>query len=148
MVGGVRYAVDIQLVQEIINPLPIVNLPHSPPAILGVSDHRGEVVPILDLRLRLGLEAAENTRRTKWVIVQLEDRSVGMVVDAVTDVFGAGGDSQREVPSLGFGDEARGIAAVHAHQGTLVFVIDVDRVAAPAEAIDMDHIRRFASGES
>lgn len=142
VVGDVRYAVDILRVREIINPLPVVGLPHAPPAVIGVADHRGQVVPVIDLRRRFQLAATEATRRTKWVIVQVDRRAVGLVVDAVTDVFGAGDPDQRDVPSLGSGDAARGILAVYKYDGALVFVLDVDRVAAPAEALDMDGLAR------
>lgn len=146
VVGDVRYAVDILRVREIINPLPIVPLPHAPRAIVGVADHRGKVVPVLDLRRRFGLPPAEVTRRTKWVIVRLEARAVGLVVDAVTDVFGAGEPGQRDVPRLGIGDTARGITSVYKHEDELVFVLDIDRIAAAAEAIDMDGaVRRLSA---
>ncbi len=61
LVGDVRYAVDILKVREIINPLDIVELPQSPSSVVGVADHRGEVVPIVDLRARFGLPSAEPT---------------------------------------------------------------------------------------
>jgi purine-binding chemotaxis protein CheW len=147
VVGDVRYAVDILRVREIINPLPLVALPHAPRAVVGVSDHRGSVVPVLDLRLRFGLDATRVTHRTKWIVVALQERSVGLVVDGVTEVFGAGPGDQRDVPSLGLGDAARGIAAVFKHDGSLVFVLDIDRVAAPAEAIDMSALAKLAHGE-
>lgn len=147
VVGDVRYAVDILRVREIINPLPIVPLPHAPRAIVGVADHRGLVVPVLDLRKRFGLPEGAVTRRTKWVIVRLESRAVGLVVDAVTDVFGGTEPDQRDVPRLGVGDAARGITAVYEHEDELVFVLDIDRIAAAAEAIDMDGaVRRLSAG--
>ena len=62
LVGDVRYAVDILRVREIINPLGVVPLPHAPPVVVGVSDHRGQVVPVIDLRKRFGLPSAEATR--------------------------------------------------------------------------------------
>lgn len=136
IVGGIRYAVDILRVREIINPQDLVALPNAPPVVTGVADHRGEVMPILDLRRRFGLPPEAATRRTKWIIVRVGRRSAGLVVDAVTEVFGAGEDSARQVPELGAGDAARGISAVHAHEGSLVFVIDVDRIAAAAEAYE------------
>lgn len=139
-VGDVRYAVEILRVREIINPLPIVALPHAPPSVLGVADHRGLVVPVLDLRRRFGLPPEAPSRRTKWIVVEGDGRAVGLVVDAVTEVFGAGVDQQREVPRLGSGDEARGIAAVFATSEGLWFVIDVDRVAAPAQTIEMPEL--------
>ena len=149
VVGDVRYAVDILRVREIINPLPIVTLPHAPPAVLGVADHRGLVIPIVDLRRRFGLEPAAPTRRTKWIVVQVDGRAVGLVVDAVTDVFGAAETDQRDAPELGAGDAARGILAVYKYDAALVFVLDIDRVAAPAEVIDVaDATRRMAAEAS
>jgi len=141
-VGEVRYAVDIFRVREIIHPLPLVGLPHAPPVVIGVADHRGEVVPVVDLRLRFGLPAidAAKSARAKWIIVDIDDRSVGLLVDFVTDVFGAGPTDQREVPRLGIGDERRGIAAVYMHQGALVFVIDVDRVANAALDVELPEV--------
>lgn len=150
LVGEVSYAVDIFRVREILNPLPVVALPHAPSVVIGVADHRGQVVPIVDLRRRFGLPPIPPTRRTKWILVGSEGRSVGLVVDAVTDVFGAGPADQREVPSLGYGDEARGIAAVYSYESSLVFVIDVDRVAAPAQQVDVaaaTHLMVEAGGE-
>ncbi len=142
-VGEVRYAVDIQRVKEIINPLPLVDLPHAPEMIIGVADHRGEVVPVLDLRLRFGLPPAAPTRRTKWVILGTEGRSVGLIVDAVTEVFGAGPHEQRDVPSLGVGDARRGISAVYSHDGELVFVIDSEAVVSPTAELDFEGLERL-----
>lgn len=147
VVGRVRYAIDILRVREIINPLPMVSLPHAPHSVIGVADHRGTVVPVLDLRLRFGLKGTRPTRRTKWVIVATGDKSVGFVVDEVTDVFGTAAPDQRDVPALGKGDEMRGISAVYKYDGALVFVLDVDRVAAPAEALDMADLDNFDAGK-
>jgi purine-binding chemotaxis protein CheW len=141
-VGDVQYAVDILRVREIITPLEIVPIPHAPPAVLGVSDHRGEVVPVLDVRKRFGLPPIERTRRTKWIVVELGERLVGLVVDSVTDVFGAGEPDKRSVPQIGVGDTARGISAVFTYAGRLVFVLDVDRIAAVAEVIDLGAIHQ------
>jgi purine-binding chemotaxis protein CheW len=148
VVGGVRYAIDILRVREILNPLPVVVLPHAPSSILGVADHRGEVVPVLDLRGRFGLPPAGKSTRVKWVIVDLESRSIALVVDEVTDVFGAGADDHRDVPSLGSGEKARGIAAVYKYEGGLVFVVDLDQVAAPASDIDLGGLSDLAGVSS
>jgi len=145
-VGDVHYAVDIFRVREIINPLTMVPLPHAPAAVIGVADHRGEVVPVLDVRMRFGLTPAAATRRTKWIIVELGERLVGLVVDWVTDVFGAAEGEQRSVPAIGVGDAARGISAVYAHEGVLVFVLDVDRIAAVAEVLDLSGLRELSAG--
>lgn len=137
LLGEVHYAIDIRRVKEIIRPLGVVPLPHPPPAVIGVADHRGEVVPILDVRTRFGLPEAAITRRTKWLLVMLPGKTVGLVVDAITEVFAAGDEEQRAVPSIGAGDAARGITAVFGYGGKLVFVLDVDRIAAAAELVDV-----------
>ena len=138
IVGEVSYAVDIGVVSEIINPLGYVKLPHAPDVVIGVADHRGDVVPIIDLRRRFGLAARPADRRTKWVLVRTSERTVGFVVDAVTEVFGTDEASRRGAPLLGKGDETRGIEAVHRVDGGLVFLLDVERVAAPAIELDID----------
>ena len=152
-VGDVRYAVDIHLVREIVNPLPLVALPHAPDEVIGVSDHRGDVLPVIDLRVRFGLEESDVTRRTKWIIVRVPGREqvVALVVDAVADVFGAGKDEQRSVPELGRGQDVRGIAQVYSHDGTLVFVVDPNAVTSAAQQIDpktLPPLLRGGSGET
>jgi len=136
-VGNVRYAVEIGAVSEIVNPMPTVELPHAPDVVAGVVEHRGEVVPIVDLRRRFALPPKAPDRRTKWVLVRTHTGTVGLVVDSVTEVFGAGEDSKRGVPLLGKGDDLRGFSSVHKVGGELIFVIDVERVAAPAAEIDV-----------
>jgi purine-binding chemotaxis protein CheW len=128
VVGQVEYAVAIARVKEIANPLEVVALPHPPPAVVGVADYRGDVVPVVDLRTRFGLQAAAATRRTKWIVVDVSGRLVALVVDAVTEVFGTGGAELRPAPTLGGGDDVRGIAGVANHGKGLVFVLDTARL--------------------
>ncbi|MEZ4224426.1 MAG: chemotaxis protein CheW [Polyangiaceae bacterium] len=134
LVGDVHYAVPISSVREIVNPLPIVGLPHAPAAVTGVADHRGEVVPIIDLRRRFGLDKTADERRAKWILVNVDGRTIGLRVDAVTEVFGTGGADLREAPMLGEGDDHRGILGVTNYDEALVFVLDVgsfERLTAP-----------------
>jgi purine-binding chemotaxis protein CheW len=128
LVGEVQYAVPIARVKEITNPMALVELPHAPPSIVGVSDYRGDVVPVVDLRLRFGLPATHPTRKTKWLVVDVAGRTVAIVVDAVTEVFGTGGADLRPAPSLGGGDDVRGLAGVTNFAGKLVFVLETARL--------------------
>lgn len=128
VVGDVRYAVPIGRVREIVNPLPLTELPHAPEAIAGVADHRGEVVVVMDLRARFGLPKRGGDRRTKWVLVELGGRTVGLRVDTVTEVFGELGAALRPVPELGVGDDVRGFSGVISHGGEMNFVLDLDRI--------------------
>ena len=128
VVGDVAYAVPIVHVQEIVAPLELTELPHSPDVVAGVADHRGQVIPIVDLRARFKLPKASDRRRVKWILVRVEERTFGLAVDRVTDVFGTGGVDIRPAPSLGGGEDSRGIVGVTSYEGILVFVLDVTRL--------------------
>jgi purine-binding chemotaxis protein CheW len=127
VVGDVHYAVEIAKVREIVNPLEITQLPHTPGEVAGVADHRGEVVPIIDLRVRFGLALRDADRATKWILIVTRDHLVGLVVDGVTEVFGAGGDEIRPTPEVGGNRGVRGITGVVSHGGRLTFVLDTVR---------------------
>jgi purine-binding chemotaxis protein CheW len=127
VVGEVAYAVPISAVREIINPVALTELPHAPRAVAGVADHRGEIVPIFDLRVRFGLSPLPDPRRAKWILIDVEGRGIGLMVDRVTDVFGTGGAEIKPPPVLGGGEDTRGIAGVTTRDGELTFVLDVDR---------------------
>jgi purine-binding chemotaxis protein CheW len=143
-VGEVYYAVPIGCVKEIINPINLTKLPYAPGAISGVVDHRREVVPIVDLRARFGMQRTEERRRTKWILVDVGGRTIGLVVDRVTGVFGTGGQGLRPAPNLGGGEEVRGIAGVTSHDGTLVFVLDIDRLESVVESLQLDEMQLTA----
>jgi purine-binding chemotaxis protein CheW len=127
VVGDVSYAVPITIVREIVNPGLITALPHLSSAIAGVADHRGEVIVLIDLRARFGLGPSTDQSRSKWVLLAAGERIVGLIVDQVTDVFGLGTEHVRQPPSLGSGEDTRGIAGVILHGGVLTFVLDVSR---------------------
>lgn len=127
VVGDVFYAIDISVVREIVNPLPVTPLPHTPMEVAGVADHRGEVVPVIDLRVRFGLPSAQPTRSTKWILVDGGTNPIGLIVDAVTEVFGTAGDELRATPEVGGHKGARGISGVTSHNGALTFVLDTEK---------------------
>lgn len=136
VVGDVAYAVPIGRVKEIVNPLVLTELPHAPVAVAGVADHRGEVVPIVDLRVRFGLPRLADPRRAKWILIDVEGQTLGLAVDRVTDVFGTGGADIRRAPALGSGDDIRGISGVITYDGTLTFVLDVSRFRSVIEPLE------------
>ncbi|MBK6693442.1 MAG: purine-binding chemotaxis protein CheW [Myxococcales bacterium] len=128
VVGDVSYAVAIGAVREVTLPLRIDALPQAPPAVLGVADYRGVIVPVIDLRQRFGLPAAPLLRR-KWLLCDVGGRQVALVVDRVSEVFGTAGAALRPPPLLGTGADVRGLAGVTELDGRLVFVLDVMRFA-------------------
>ncbi len=80
------YGVDIAAIEQIIEPQRITTVPRTPPYIAGLTNLRGTVLPVIDLRKRLGLLAQEPTRETRIVVAQIRNTRLGMIVDAVTEV--------------------------------------------------------------
>jgi purine-binding chemotaxis protein CheW len=145
IVGDVSYAVPITAVKEIVNPATLTTLPHLPPAVAGVADHRGDVIVVVDLRARFGLGVLEDQSRSRWVLVNVVGRSVGLIVDQVTEVFGTGGEQVRAAPALGAGDDKRGIVGVISHGGALTFVLDVSRFEALTASVPQELFSLAAS---
>lgn len=96
LLGDVMYAVRIEVVRQIVNPLTIVDVPHAPPSVKGVADYRGEVVPVVDLRERFGLPSIAPSRKTKWVVLDVsggaKPRSVARLVTGDPLTFRRGTD--------------------------------------------------------
>jgi purine-binding chemotaxis protein CheW len=134
-VGTILYALEVARIREIVNPLPVIELPRERPFVLGVADYREQVVAVVDLRRLFGLPAQETKRRTKWVILETSGMLVGVVVDAVLDVFSSAENPQRDVPVLDERHHGRGITSAYRRSGRLVFLLDPERLVEPAMAI-------------
>ncbi len=100
-IGGEDYAIDIMRVREIIHPLPITPVPRAPAFVEGVVRLRGEVIPVLDVRKRLGVEARPPTRKSRFLIVNVAGRRIGLVVDEVCEVLRLPRSDIRAAPALG-----------------------------------------------
>jgi purine-binding chemotaxis protein CheW len=132
-VAGAEYGVDILRVQEIRGWSAPMPLPRTPPFVKGVINIRGDIIPIADLRERLGLPAHEPGATTAIVVVRIDHggRSTvrGIVVDAMSDVTNVDAAQVKPPPEVaeaaGFAAFARGIAIV---DDKLITILDVDRV--------------------
>ncbi len=144
VVASEEFGVDILRVQEIrgwSRPMP---LPRTPPYIKGVINIRGDIVPIADLRERLGLAPVEAGPTTVIVVVRVEHqgqaRTVGFVVDAMSDVTTVSQDAIKPPPDMvdasGVAGMASGIALV---EQRMITILDVDRVfPVPSSALLVD----------
>ena len=82
-----NYGVDIAAVDGIVKMQPITNVPHAPSFVEGITNLRGEVLPVIDLRKRFGLPQGEASKDTRIVNVEVDGLKIGMVVDAVSEVL-------------------------------------------------------------
>lgn len=132
LLGSEQFAISILRVREIIGMMPITAIPRAPNYLLGVINLRGKVIPVVNLRLKLGMEDMPVTDRTCIVLVEIQDgngtRVVGLVVDAVSEVVHVLGNDIDESPNIITsynGDYIMGMAKV---AGGIKIVLDVDRL--------------------
>jgi purine-binding chemotaxis protein CheW len=107
VVGGEVYGIDILSIREIIKPREITEVPRAPRYLLGILTVRGLVMPIVDLRLRLKLDARALTPRARILVVVHRNERFGLLVDQVRDVVRFGeADVEPPPPTFGVGGEA------------------------------------------
>lgn len=127
---GEEYGVDILRVQGIQGWDRATQIPNAPEYVLGVINLRGTVVPIIDLRMRFGLEPAAFGPTTVVVVVKIKagsgDRIVGLVVDAVSDVYGINPEDRRPAPDLGSRGNSVFIAGLATVDKKMLILLDVD----------------------
>jgi len=130
-VGEVFYALPVEQVQEIIQPMLLTALPHAPAGVVGAVEHRDTIVPILDLGQRLGYGPTKEPRR-KWVLLRGGERSLGIVVKQVHEVIEVTEAQMRPAPDVG-DVAARSASHVISYRGAMAFVLDIESVAQLAE---------------
>jgi purine-binding chemotaxis protein CheW len=116
-IGGEDYAIDIMRVREIIRPLPITPVPRAPAFVEGVVRLRGEVIPVLDVRKRLGVAQAPLGRKSRFLLVNVARRRIGLVVDEVCEVLRLPRSDIRAAPPLGDADAPRFFLGVCGGEG-------------------------------
>lgn len=142
IMAGEEYGVDILCVQEIRGWETATPIPNSPNHIKGVINLRGTIVPIVDLRQCFGLEAIEYTPVTVVIVLKVDtdkgSRIMGIVVDAVSDVYSLAAAEMKAAPDLGDAvntDYIRGLVGV---DGKMVILLEINRL------LSMDDIPNLA----
>ncbi len=133
-IGPEEYAVDILEVQEIIRMVEITPVPKAPYFVEGVINLRGKVIPIIDLRLRFGLSAAERTKETRIVVVDVSRVILGLVVDSVSEVLRVPSHLIESPPNgkQGGAEFHKGVGRI---EGRLLIMLDLNRLLGQGVAL-------------
>jgi purine-binding chemotaxis protein CheW len=138
--GQEEYGVEILKIQEIKGFSQVTPLPNAPAYVKGVLNLRGTIVPIVDLRKKFRLPDVAYTQFTVIVVVQVQGKTLGFVVDAVSDVLTVPGHAIQPTPDLhGQIDTAclTGLAPAGEQGEKLVILLDIDKVLKTAEAVEV-----------
>jgi purine-binding chemotaxis protein CheW len=129
-----EYGLPITKVQEINRLVPITKLPQTPSFMEGIINLRGRVIPVIDLRKRFQLAAAEQSEDNRIIIVEVNGQTVGVIVDAVTEVVRLAAASI-EPPPPTFIIDAQYIHGVGKLDDRLLILLDIDRILTSQEEI-------------
>jgi purine-binding chemotaxis protein CheW len=124
--GNEHYGVDILKVQEIRGYDSVTRVPDAPDYIKGVINLRGTIVPVIDLRLKLRLDEARYDAFTVMIVLNVEDRVVGIVVDSVSDVIPLTSDQIRPTPEFGAAVDTRVISGIGTHDDKMLILLDIE----------------------
>lgn len=133
IVAAEEFGVDILKVQEIIRPVAITRVPHAPVFVEGVINLRGRIVPVIDLRKRFDLPHRERDKDTRIIVVDLTDKVVGFMVDAVKEVIRVDRGTIEPPPELAVGIDAHYITGVAKLEDRLLILLDLDEVLTSEE---------------
>ena len=131
------YGVDILKVQEIKGYTSVTRIPNTPEYLKGVLNLRGTIVPIVDLRLKFGMGMTEPTAFTVVVVVNVRNRIMGFLVDAVSDVLDMNTRNIQPPPELGTAVNIKFVAGIGNANERLVTLLDIDRVLTEEEVADV-----------
>ena len=129
-----EYGVEILKVQEIKGYTAITPVPNTPAYLKGVMNLRGTIVPVVDLRAKFGMEAAEYTAFTVIIVLTVGTKVMGLIVDAVSDVLNIPKTDIQATPDFGAQVDARFISGMAKAGDKLVVLLDIDRVLGGAAA--------------
>jgi len=127
-IGRETFGLPIALVREIVRVPEITSIPNAPDYIEGVINLRGRIIPIVDLRKRFGEKVAEPNKKNRIVVVELENRAIGLIVNSASEVLKIP-PSEIEAPHNVFQEgELNYITGVGKLRGRLVMLLDLNRI--------------------
>jgi purine-binding chemotaxis protein CheW len=138
--GSEEYGVDIGQVQEINRMVAVTKVPRAPHFMEGVINLRGQLIPIIDLRTRFGMERVEHSKSTRIVVTEIGTKRIGMVVDSVSEVLRLPLEQIEEAPDMISGVETEYIRGVGKLEERLIILLDLGKIVTGAEKRDLEGI--------
>lgn len=132
-IGEEEFGVDILSVQEINRMSQITKVPNTPDFIEGVINLRGRIIPVLDLRVKLGLMKLEHNKNTRIVVVELKGQTVGFIVDEVSEVLRIPKNITEAPPTMVGGIDSEYITSIGKLEDRLLILLDLEKILSLSE---------------
>lgn len=134
------YGIDILSVREIRAWTDVTNLPNTPEYVRGIINLRGTIVPIYDLRVRLGGGVTKPTRMHVVIVVVAANGTFGLLVDSVSDILSIEDRDLQAVPETDVASDYRFLSSIVASDERMVSIIDLDRLVTSHAAAQMQQL--------
>lgn len=139
-IGEEEFGVDILKVQEINRMVEVTRVPNAPGYVEGVINLRGKVIPIIDLRSRLNMAQKETDKDTRIVVVELETKVIGFIVDSVNEVLRISKTITEAPPPMVAGIDSEYITAIGKLEDRLLILLDLERILNKEERQQLDQV--------
>ena len=125
-IGNEQYGINIKYIDNIVRNQKITRVPKTQTYYKGVNNLRGEIIPVMSIRLKLGLEDDEFTDKTRIIIVKIEGATIGVIVDQVREVVTLDDDNTEKITRTSRDDAASGyISSIGKSKGELISLLDI-----------------------
>lgn len=139
-IGNEEFGINILAVQEIIKIIDITTVPNASDYIAGVINLRGRIIPIVHLRKRLLLPIIETDKNTRIIVVEINDKTIGFIVDEVLEVLRISTDITEKPPELVSGINSDYITSVAKLEDRLLILLDLEKTLANDQLKELDNV--------
>ncbi len=136
-VGKETYGIEIGYVIEIVGLQPLTEMPEMPEYIRGIINLRGRIIPVMDVRLRFKMPWKEYDDRTCIIVINMNDVSIGLVIDSVSDVLNINDDEIVKKPEMSTKENSRYISRIGRIGDQVILLIDCERLLSAEEYADV-----------
>ncbi len=136
-IGAEEFGIDILKVNEINRMMTLTKVPNAPSFVDGVVNLRGRVIPVINLRSKLSLPKKEYDRNSRIIVVELEGKTIGFIVDEVSEVLRIPVSITEKPPEMVSGVNAAFITAIGKLEDRLLILLDLERILAEGESVEL-----------
>jgi len=140
--GEEQYGIAIDRIKEIIAIMKVTNVPKTPEYMRGVINLRGSIIPVVDTRLRFGMETKEEDMHTAIVIVEVDKVNIGFIVDRVEEVASIDSANMSAPPKFGNNIDTDFICSMAQMEENVVMILDVLKLFEADELISLEQIQK------
>ncbi len=132
-IGDEIFGIEVMKAQEVLGKIELTSVPKTMPYMKGVIDLRNTIVPIIDLRIKFGIEEKDYDLDTVTLITEIKGYLIGLIVDSVSDVISLSLELIQNTPHFSSEIDTDAVKGIGKHNDKIIIIIDVDRIFSPEE---------------